>query len=97
VEVTRGRLASFVSSLVAERRCAHEATALAGEIRQAAAENPDLLLIAGASAIIDRRDVIPAALEAAGGTVEHFGMPVDPGNLILLGRLAGKPALGLPG
>ncbi len=51
----------------------------------------------GASAITDRRDVIPAAIEAAGGRVEHFGMPVDPGNLLLIGELGGKPAIGAPG
>ena len=47
----------------------------------------DLVIVFGASAIADRRDVIPAAIEAAGGRVEHFGMPVDPGNLLLLGAL----------
>ncbi len=51
----------------------------------------------GASAITDRRDVIPAAIELAGGNVEHFGMPVDPGNLLLLGRLQDAVIIGLPG
>jgi molybdenum cofactor cytidylyltransferase len=97
VEVTRGRLAALGSELVSERRAAHRVEDLAPAIAAAAAEKPDLLLVAGASAIIDRRDVIPAAFEACGGTIEHFGMPVDPGNLILLARLDGKPALGLPG
>ena len=55
------------------------------------------MLVAGASAIVDRRDVIPAAIERRGGTIEHFGMPVDPGNLLLLGRLGEVPVLGLPG
>ena len=45
----------------------------------------------GASAIADRRDVIPAAIEAVGGSIEHFGMPVDPGNLMLIGQCA-RPA-----
>ena len=54
-------------------------------------------MIHGASAILDRRDVIPAAIEAAGGRIDYFGMPVDPGNLLLLGRVAGRPVLGLPG
>jgi molybdenum cofactor cytidylyltransferase len=40
--------------------------------------------------------VIPAGIAAAGGTVMHFGMPVDPGNLLLLGDLHGKPVVGLP-
>ena len=51
----------------------------------------------GASAIADRRDVIPAAVEAVGGRIEHFGMPVDPGNLLLVGEARGRPVLGAPG
>jgi len=56
-----------------------------------------MLLIAGASAVVDRRDVGPAAIVAAGGEILHFGMPVDPGNLICLGRIGDRPALVLPG
>ncbi len=40
------------------------------------------ILILGASAIVDRRDVIPRAVERAGATLVHLGMPVDPGNLL---------------
>ena len=28
---------------------------------------------------------------------DHLGMPVDPGNLLLLGELDGKPVIGAPG
>jgi molybdenum cofactor cytidylyltransferase len=75
----------------------HDAGALERQLRDMAAGPSDLLVVFGASAITDRRDVIPAAIEQAGGVVEHFGMPVDPGNLLLLGRIAGKPVLGAPG
>jgi molybdenum cofactor cytidylyltransferase len=61
------------------------------------AGDDDLLLIAGASATVDRGDVIPQAIEMAGGTVERLGMPVDPGNLLVLGSLGGRPVIGLPG
>jgi molybdenum cofactor cytidylyltransferase len=40
---------------------------------------------------------VPSGIEQAGGVVTHFGMPVDPGNLLLAGTLDGKPVLGLPG
>ena len=53
--------------------------------------------IFGASAIADRPDVIPLALETIGGRIEHFGMPVDPGNLLLIGEAKGHPVLGAPG
>jgi molybdenum cofactor cytidylyltransferase len=57
----------------------------------------ELVVVFGASAIADRRDVIPAAVEAVGGEIEHFGMPVDPGNLMLIGRARGRAVLGAPG
>jgi molybdenum cofactor cytidylyltransferase len=88
------RLQGIGATLAWEERVAHDEKALATVL----AERPaDLLLIVGASAITDRRDVIPLALEQAGGRVRHLGMPVDPGNLLLLGERQGKPVLGLPG
>src|SRR5262249_61998932 len=57
----------------------------------------EVVIVFGASAIADKRDVIPAAVEAVGGTIEHFGMPVDPGNLMLVATAAGRPVLGAPG
>ncbi len=97
VRITRDRLEAVGGELLGETRCAHEPGALTARIREAKRAGFDLLLIAGASAIADRNDVLPMAIEAAGGTVEHFGMPVDPGNLLLLARLGEQPVLGLPG
>lgn len=98
VRVTRDRLTPLGCRLIAESRCAHATMELAAQLRILVTRHrPELLLIAGASAITDRRDVLPAAIEAAGGRVDHFGMPVDPGNLLLLGSLDGVPVLGLPG
>ena len=95
--VTEQRLATLGCTLVAEERCAHMAAELAPQIAAAVKSGADLVLVHGASVIVDRHDVIPAAIERAGGRVEHFGMPVDPGNMLLLGRLDGTRVLGLPG
>ena len=97
VATTRNRLAALGSSLAHERRCDHASEALAPEIAAAIEAGAEIVLVAGASAIVDRRDVIPAAITGAGGTIDHFGMPVDPGNLMLMGRLGTVPVLGLPG
>jgi molybdenum cofactor cytidylyltransferase len=94
-EITNQRLAGLHCRPATERRCAHKTADLKTAI--AGLDDVDLLLIAGASAITDRRDVIPAAITASGGEIVHFGMPVDPGNLLLLGRLGDRPVLGLPG
>lgn len=97
VEVTRARLAALGGTLIGERRVAHDAAALVPAITAALADQAELVLVAGASAILDRRDVIPAAVEAAGGMIVQFGMPVDPGNLLLVGRIGAADVLGLPG
>ncbi|MFN5997907.1 MAG: molybdopterin-binding protein [Paracoccaceae bacterium] len=57
----------------------------------------DLLLILTGSATSDLHDVAPEGLRGAGGRVQRFGMPVDPGNLLFLGDLGAKPVIGLPG
>jgi len=67
-----------------------------GQLHSAAAR-PDLIVLAGETAIMDRHDSVPAALERAGGRVDVIGAPVDPGNLLMLGDLDGIPVLGAPG
>ncbi|QRG05181.1 molybdopterin-binding/glycosyltransferase family 2 protein [Xanthobacter dioxanivorans] len=95
--VTRARLAPTGAVIRSERRTPHEAAPLAQAIRSAVADGAELVIVFGASAIADRNDVIPSALVAAGGEVVRLGMPVDPGNLLMLGRLGTVPVLGAPG
>jgi len=97
VETTRERLSALGSTLIQETRVEHDEAALVPELGRGLATGADLVLVNGASAILDRRDVIPAAIVACGGVIEHFGMPVDPGNLMLIGRVGTRPVLGLPG
>ncbi len=97
LKVTADRLAPARASIIAERRVPHESRALAGALEEMLKAGAELILVFGASAIADRRDVIPAAIEAVGGHIEHFGMPVDPGNLMLVGDMQGRPVLGAPG
>ncbi|HEY3144818.1 MAG TPA: molybdopterin-binding/glycosyltransferase family 2 protein [Dongiaceae bacterium] len=97
VAVTNRRLAAMGSGDATDLRAPHEAAALSKVIEGALKDGAGIVLVMGGSAIIDRRDVIPAAIERSGGKVLQFGMPVDPGNLILLGEIGGKPVVGLPG
>ncbi|MDX2484059.1 MAG: molybdopterin-binding protein [Pseudodonghicola sp.] len=62
-----------------------------------AAARGQMVLVLTGSATMDIDDVAPLALRQAGGRVERFGMPVDPGNLLFLGDLSGRPVIGLPG
>jgi molybdenum cofactor cytidylyltransferase len=100
LRVMNERLAPAGAAIAQASEVPHEAAPLAEAIRSVAGVS-DLIVVFGASAITDRRDVIPTALEAAGGQIDQFGMPVDPGNLLLLGHIGEgaerKIVLGAPG
>jgi molybdenum cofactor cytidylyltransferase len=97
LKITAARIAPAGASIIAERRVPHETAALTRAIDDVLKAGAELVIVFGASAIADRRDVIPAAIEGVGGTIEHFGMPVDPGNLMLIGNARGQAVLGAPG
>ncbi|WP_338690572.1 molybdopterin-binding/glycosyltransferase family 2 protein [Bradyrhizobium sp. 26S5] len=97
LRVTAERLAPAGATIIAERRVPHDETVLAAAIKELLGLGAELVIVFGASAIADRRDVIPAAITEIGGAIEHFGMPVDPGNLLLIGSAGGVPVLGAPG
>lgn len=96
------RLAPLGAHLASEQVVAHDEPSVTAALRKQvqSSEVPALLLVSGAAATVDRADVVPAAIVGAGGRVIHAGMPVDPGNLLVLGEIpAGKvmvPVVGIP-
>ena len=97
LKVLAERLAPAGATIAADERVPHDAEAVAAALGRLAAGGAELLVVFGASAVVDRADVIPAGVEKAGGDVHHFGMPVDPGNLLLVGALGDVPVVGAPG
>ena len=94
--VTEGRLSELGSKIAFEERCSHDPEKLAEAVGKACESEPDILLVSCASAVSDRRDVLPAAIDAVGGEVRSVGMPVDPGNLLVLGRVGKTAVIGMP-
>ena len=97
IRVLKDRIAPAGATIIGERQVPHDQAPLSKAIDELLRAGSELVIVFGASAIADRRDVIPAALEEVGGTIEHFGMPVDPGNLMLVGKARGISVIGAPG
>lgn len=94
--VTENRLNALGSELVGHQICRHDEAAVGHSIKQFAGQT-DLILLLGASATADRADVLPRAVVACGGEIHHFGMPVDPGNLLAIGAIGQTHVVILPG
>ena len=90
------RVNALGGAIAFERETDHDTEAVRAAVEAARAAGVDAMLVFGAVAISDRRDVIPAALTGAGGRIERLGMPVDPGNLALIGTLDDRPFVGVP-
>jgi len=95
-------VAGLTGALLPPLRCPHAESPIAKCLELLLSQGADLVMVAGASAVVDRRDVGPMGIVRAGGEIRHFGMPVDPGNLICIGRIPASagtsiPALVLPG
>ena len=89
-----GRLDALGVALIETLRVPHAAEAVRDAVARAKGA---LILILTASATSDPADVAPDGVVQAGGTLVHFGMPVDPGNLLFLADYQARPVIGLPG
>jgi molybdenum cofactor cytidylyltransferase len=97
ISATKNRLADVKGQLISLHTCQHTLSGVSSAIKAATRQSLDVLLLSGISAISDIRDILPSALLAAGGDITHLGMPVDPGNLLMLGTLGKTLVVGMPG
>lgn len=97
IAATEQRVTQLTGTLLPPLHTPHEEAPIGKALETLIEQGADLLLVVGASAVVDKRDVGPMGIVQAGGEILHFGMPVDPGNLICLGRIGTRPALVLPG
>ena len=87
LEVTKDRLSSCGNNLIVEKKCSHEIKSICEQLKKSVNEDADIILIFGTSAISDINDIIPQSILEINGTILRLGMPVEPGNLILLAEI----------
>lgn len=96
-KVMHQRLESYGSHITHEQNCAHTVAAVEQALKKALLSESELILICGATITVDIGDVVPSAIINLGGVIVHFGMPVEPGNMLLLARHGKKTIINLPG
>jgi molybdopterin biosynthesis enzyme len=93
----RDRLAAYGTTLAEGPYVAEDEQAISQALCWALDSGAEMVLIAGETSVVDADDITPRAIKAIGGKIEHYGAPVEPGNLLLLAYYQQVPIVGAPG
>ena len=93
----RDRLASYGAEMIEGPFVPEDEQEIGEAIQWAVGAGAEMILIAGETSIMDIDDITPRAIRAVGGQVIHHGVPVEPGNLLLLAYYHHIPIVGAPG
>ncbi|MBI5650559.1 MAG: molybdopterin-binding protein [Chloroflexi bacterium] len=90
----RARIEELGAQVIAEEFIAEDERAIADAIARTDAQ---IIILAGETSIMDADDIVPRGITRAGGRIELYGAPVEPGNLLLLAYRDAVPIIGAPG
>ena len=93
----RDRLTSYGTQMIEGPYVTEDEVQISEAVQWALDRNAELILIAGETSIMDSEDITPRAIKAIGGEIVHYGVPVEPGNLLLLAYCNEIPIVGAPG
>ncbi len=97
VPALRDRLISYEAEMIEGPYVPEEEARVSAAVQEALDWGAELILIAGETSIMDTDDLTPRAIKAVGGEIVHHGVPVEPGNLLLLAYIKDVPVMGAPG
>jgi molybdopterin biosynthesis enzyme len=93
----RARIEELGGRIVAEAYVSENANAIQETIYSMTDAGAQMIIIAGETSIMDADDITPRGIKQAGGAIELYGAPVEPGNLLLLAYRGNVPIIGAPG
>ena len=94
--VLRAKLAPFGGAVLGVVRCPDELQAICRAVEGLLRQGVELLLFTGGMSV-DPDDLTPAAIRQTGAEVVVQGVPLQPGNMLMLAYLGGVALVGVPG
>jgi len=93
----RARIEELGARVIGETYVDENVDAIARALDDALNAGAQMIILAGETSIMDAQDITPRGIQNAGGAIELFGAPVEPGNLLLLAYRDDVPIIGAPG
>ena len=91
------RIDALGAHVIAEADCDDNAGAIQVALVGLLDAGAQMIIIAGETSVMDAEDITPRGIKQAGGEIELYGAPVEPGNLLLLAYYGNVPIIGAPG
>ena len=81
------RISDYNSTIMDERVLPHDYASIKNNVVELLESNINCILLFLSTSITDVNDIVPTVINDLGGEIKSFGMPVDPGNLTLSGKI----------
>ena len=92
----REKLAHFDSEIIGVTFCPDSLEAISGAISHYLSEKADLIILTGGMSV-DSDDLTPTAIRQSGAQIVSYGVPAQPGNMLMLAYHGNTALLGVPG
>jgi len=93
----RARVEELGAQVIAESYTDEDADAIQVTLVAMLGTGAQMIIMAGETSVMDADDITPRGIKQAGGVIELYGAPVEPGNLLLLAYRGDVPIVGAPG
>jgi len=94
--VLREKLSHYDAEILGVTFCPDDLSALSDAISHYLAEKAELIILTGGMSV-DSDDLTPTAIRESGANVVTYGIPAQPGNMLMLAYHGDTALLGVPG
>jgi len=94
--IMRRKLDAFDAGILGVTKCPDDLDTITAAISDFKKKGAELILLTGGMSV-DPDDLTPAAIRESGAVVVTQGMPMQPGNMLMISYLDGTVLIGVPG
>ncbi|MGX7092234.1 molybdopterin-binding protein [Hutsoniella sourekii] len=94
--VLRDKFSDFPTEILGFTKCPDDLDHISQALEAYLSQDADLVILTGGMSV-DPDDLTPTAIRQSGAQVISQGVPVQPGNMLMLAQLGSSYLLGLPG
>lgn len=94
--IMRAKLPKYGAEILGFTKCPDELDKILAAVNDFMVDGAELILLTGGMSV-DPDDLTPTAIRETGAEVITYGVPMQPGNMLMIAKLKGTTLFGVPG